>query len=203
LQIADADAHQSQHAHIKSIQQAAYVPIASFGEKDFEPRVLLAAPQVSHGFGTQPFAIHSRAMLEIRQERRIRQAVYLYVVGLIGTGCWMRQQCSPCWIIAEQQKTLARFIQSSHGRKPGQLAARKTAVDGFPALLIFSCRHQTARFIQHDDHVGRRFRVPFNADPIGGSIHWEFGIIHEPAVDAHPPGFDPFRSLSAGTQAEL
>jgi len=46
-QLADAHTHQAQHGNVKGAQQAAYLPVAPFVERNFKPRILLAAAQAA------------------------------------------------------------------------------------------------------------------------------------------------------------
>src|SRR5271163_3634641 len=97
------------------------------------------------------FALQLHSLLQILEQRGVRQAADLHVISLVRPGGWSSDARSPCRIIAEQQKTFAGLIQSSHRREPWQRRALKTAVNGIATLLIPPRRHQAARFVQHDD----------------------------------------------------
>jgi hypothetical protein len=111
--ITDGYTDQAQYPDALGCKQAANMPVASFIEHDLYPRVFFADAQKRHALGHQALAVVFNACRYTIKRSSIRNSIDLHVVRLVYVMLGISEPRSPYAVIAEQQQTFARLVETT------------------------------------------------------------------------------------------
>jgi hypothetical protein len=132
------------------------------------------------------------------------QTVDLDVIDLLDVRRGIEHVLRPARVVGQEQQTLARLIESSHGRDERQIEPFQAVVDRGPLLRIIAGRDQATRLVEHQiDLALGHDRLIIDGDAGASGIDTGRHVADRPAVDAHAPLRDQGFGLRAGAESEL
>jgi hypothetical protein len=203
-QRSDRHPDQAQHIETQRRQQAADVPVATFIQHHFQPRILLADTQQRRSPRLQQIARIVDARLHRCQRCRIRLAGYLYVVGLVQVRGRVGDSRRPGSVVAQQQQTFAGLVQSTDRSQPRQSGGGQRGINRSAPLLVGCADHQPTRLVECDmDAFGGFHRLAVDRNLLAVDQRRMIRIAHDTPIQTDAAGTYPLLGLTARTGAQL
>jgi len=186
------DARESHHERAGRFTEAAHLAVASFTQREFEPRLVAFVTQAAHLGGRGGTTVDFDALPPIVELVVQDQPLHFGDVHLLGLVARVRERVGEIAVVGAEQRATGVEIQAPHGYDANAYRFEQLRDRG-PSLRVAQGTHHTARLVQHDVHE-RLGHQPLAVDlDLGLSrIDPHAELIDHSTVDLHPTFRDQF-----------